>query len=57
MHGYLSNRYLNSLSNFKYEKVGKIASLRPLLDQPLITTKIALNLTKKVCMLVSQMGI
>ena len=27
MHGYLSNGYLNSLSNFNYKKVGKITSL------------------------------
>ena len=41
MHGYLSNGYLNSLWNFNYNKVEKIASLRPLLDQPWITTKIS----------------
>ena len=46
MHGDLSNGYLNSLSNFNYEKVEKIWSLRPLLDQPWITTKIALNIVK-----------
>ena len=46
MHGYLSNGYLNSLSNFNYEKVKKIWSLRPLLDHPWITTKIARNIVK-----------
>ena len=46
MHGYLSNGYLNSISNFNYKKVGKIASLRPLLDQPLIMTKITSNIVK-----------
>ena len=46
MHGYVSNGYLNSLSNFNYEKVGKIWSLRPLLVQPWITTKIAPNIVK-----------
>ena len=46
MHGYLSNGYLNSLSNFNYEKVGKIWSLRPLLHQPWIMTKIASNIMK-----------
>ena len=46
MHGYLSNGYLNSLSNFNYEKVEKIWSLRPLLDQPWIMTKIAPNIVK-----------
>ena len=34
MHGYLSNGYLNSLSNFNYKKAEKITSLRPLLGQP-----------------------
>ena len=38
--------YLNSLSNSNYEKVKKITSLRPLLDQPGITTKIAPNIVK-----------
>ena len=38
MHGYLSNGYLNSLSNFNFKKAKKITSLRPLLDQPWITT-------------------
>ena len=33
MHGYLSNGYLNSLSNFNYKKAEKITSLRPLLDE------------------------
>ena len=33
MHRYLSNGYLNSLSNFNYKKDEKITSLRPLLDQ------------------------
>ena len=46
MHGYLSNGYLNSLSNFNYEKVIKIWSLRTLHDQPWITTKIAPNIVK-----------
>ena len=46
MHGYLSNGYLSSLSNFNYEKARKIWSLRPLLDQPWITTKIASNIMK-----------
>ena len=46
MHGYLSNGYLNSLSNFTYKKVEKIASLRPLLDQPWKMTKIASNIMK-----------
>ena len=46
MHGYLSNGYLNSLSNFNYEKVEKIGALRPLLYQPWITTKIASNIVK-----------
>ena len=46
IHGYLSNGYLNSLSNFNYEKVRKIWSLRPLLEQPWITTKIAPNIVK-----------
>ena len=36
VHGYLSNKYLNSPSNFTYKKVKQIASLRPLLDQPWI---------------------
>ena len=48
MHGYLSNGYLNSLSNFNYEKVKKVAPLRPLLDQPLIMTKITSNIMKVV---------
>ena len=34
MHGYLSNGYLNSLSNFNYKKAEKITSLRYLLNQP-----------------------
>ena len=34
MHGYLSNGYLNSLSNFNYMKAEKITSLSPLLDKP-----------------------
>ena len=46
MHGYLSNGYLNSLSNFNYDKVEKIWSLTPLLDQPWIMTKIATNIIK-----------
>ena len=46
MHGYLLNGYLNSLSNFTYKKADKIKSLRPLLDQPLIMTKIAPNIMK-----------
>ena len=46
MHVYLSNGYLNSLSNFNCEKVRKIWSLRPLLYQPWIMTKIALNIVK-----------
>ena len=46
MHGYLSNGYLNSLSNFTYNKVKKIVSLRPLLDQPCIMTKITSNIVK-----------
>ena len=46
MHGYLSNGYLNSLLNFNYKKAEKISSLRPLLDQPWITTKTALNIMK-----------
>ena len=46
MHGYLSNGYLNSLSNFNYKKADKIKSIRPLLDQPLIMTKIAPNIMK-----------
>ena len=46
MHCYLSKWYLNSLSNFNYEKVEKIASVRPLLDQIVITTKIALDVMK-----------
>ena len=46
MYGYLSNGYLNSLSNFTYKKVKKIASLRPLLDQPWIMTKITSNIVK-----------
>ena len=46
MHGYLSNGYLNSLSNFAYKNVEKIASLRPLLDQLWIMTKITSNLVK-----------
>ena len=46
MNGYLSNGYLNSLSNLNYKKVKKIASLRPLLDQPLIMTKITVNIVK-----------
>ena len=33
MHGYLSNGYLNSLSNFNYKKTEKITSPRPLIDQ------------------------
>ena len=33
LHGYLSNGYLSSLSNFNYKKAEKITSLRPLLDQ------------------------
>ena len=46
MHGYLSNGYLNSPSNFNYEKVGKIVSLRTLLAPPWTMTKIALNIMK-----------
>ena len=46
MHGYLSIGYLNSLSNFNYKKVEKITSLRPLLDQPWIMTKITSNIVK-----------
>ena len=46
MHGYLSNGYLNCLSNFNYEKVGKIWTFRPLLDQPWIKTKIDLKIVK-----------
>ena len=46
MDGYLSNGYLNSSSNFNYKKEEKITSLRPLLDQPSITTKIAPNIMK-----------
>ena len=46
MHGYLSNGYLNSLSNFNYKKAEKTTSLRPLLDQPWIMTKIAPNIMK-----------
>ena len=46
MHGYLSNGYVNSLSNFNYEKVEKIWSRRPLLDQTWITTKLAPNIVK-----------
>ena len=46
IHVYLSNGYLNSLSNFNYKKTEKITSLRPLLDQPWITTKIAPNIMK-----------
>ena len=34
MHGYLSNGYLNSLSNFTYKKAEKITSLSLLIDQP-----------------------
>ena len=49
MHGYLSNGYLNSLSNFTHKKVEKITSLSLLLNQPWIMTKIALN-TMKVSM-------
>ena len=44
MHGYLSNGFLNSLSNFTYKKVKKIASLKHLLDQPQIMTKRTLNI-------------
>ena len=32
MHGYISNGYLNSISNFNYKKAEKITSLGPLLD-------------------------
>ena len=46
VHGYLSNKYLNSLSNFTYKKVKQIASLRPLLDQPWIMTKINSNIVE-----------
>ena len=46
MHGYLSNGHPNSLSNFTYKKVEKVASLRPLLDQPWIMTKIIANIVK-----------
>ena len=46
MHGYLSNGYLNSLSKFNYKKDEKLTSLRPLLEQPLITIKIAPNIMK-----------
>ena len=46
IHGYLSNGYLNYLSNFNYKKAKKITSLRPLLDQPWLTTKIAPNIMK-----------
>ena len=49
LYAWLSLKWvLNSLSNFKYEKVGKITSLRPLLGQPYITTKIVLNIVKVV---------
>ena len=48
MHGYLLNEYLNSLSNFAYKKVEKIASLRPFLDQPWIMTKINSNIVEIV---------
>ena len=34
MHGYLSNGYLSSLSNFTYKKAEKITSLSLLLDKP-----------------------
>ena len=44
--GYLSNGYLNSLSNFNCKKVKKISTLRPLLDQTSIATKIAPNIVK-----------
>ena len=44
MHGYLSNGYLNSLSNSKYEKLVKITSHRTLVYQPWITTKIATSI-------------
>ena len=44
MHGYLSNGYLNSLSNFTYKKVRKIWSLRNLL--PWIIPKITSNIVK-----------
>ena len=46
MHGYLSNGYLNSLSNFNYKKAEKLTSIRPLREQPWITTKIAPNIMK-----------
>ena len=46
MHGYLSNWHPNSLSNFTYKKVKKVASLRPLFDQPWIMTKINVNIVK-----------
>ena len=46
MHGYLSNGYLNSLSNFKYKKLVKITSLRTLVEQPRITTKISMSILK-----------
>ena len=46
MHGYLSNEYLNSLSNLKYKKLVKITSLGTLVDQPWITTKIATSILK-----------
>ena len=46
MHAYLSNGYLNSLSNFNYKKVKKVASPRPLLEQLSITSKITLNIMK-----------
>ena len=46
MHGYLSNGYLNSSSNFSYKKAEKITSLRPLLEKPWITTKIGPNIMK-----------
>ena len=45
-HVYLSNGYLNSLSNFNYKKTEKITSLRPLLEKPWITSKIAPNIMK-----------
>ena len=46
MHRYLSNGYLNFVSNFTYKKDEKITSLSLLLDQPWIMTEIALSIMK-----------
>ena len=46
MHGYLSNGYLNFVSNFNYEKYERVASIKALLDQLWITRKITLNIIK-----------